>query len=72
MNAIEYTAGETTGKNLITFTSLLTIWVISDQTIRKPGDYRILTTSDILGRSIGEPCVQSNATWISCSTSAST
>lgn len=37
----------------------------------RPSPSSILTTSDILGRSNGEPWVHSSATWISDSTSAS-
>lgn len=37
----------------------------------KPSPSSILTTSDILGRSIGELCVHSRATWIRFSTSSS-
>nr|GLL28648.1 hypothetical protein TEA_018319 [Ipomoea trifida] len=38
----------------------------------RPSPSSIRTTSDILGRSNGEFCVQRSATWISCSTSSST
>lgn len=57
---------------LLKFRRELSSFCHSSHLSAKPSPSSICNTSDIFGRSTGELCVQSSATWIICSSSSST